>query len=114
MLLVEDSPEIRTSVRQMLRDLGHTVLEATSADEAENLAGITDIDTVLTDITLDSTRTGLDLVRNLKAGARVPRLRMMTSLPATNPTRQTAAAEFPLLAKPFTIDQLRHFLDHQP
>jgi len=113
-LLVEDSPEIRTSVRQMLRDLGHTVLEATSADEAENLAGITDIDTVLTDITLDSTRTGLDLVRNLKAGARVPRLRMMTSLPATNPTRQTAAAEFPLLAKPFTIDQLRHFLDHQP
>jgi hypothetical protein len=37
-LLVEDSDPIRESVREMLRDLGHAVIEAASADEAEALA----------------------------------------------------------------------------
>jgi signal transduction histidine kinase/CheY-like chemotaxis protein len=110
-LLVEDSHEIRTSLREMLRDLGHSVLEATSADEAETLAAIPGIDTVLTDITLDGTRTGLDLARSLKTAPSVSRLYMMTSLPATNKTRQAAEAEFALISKPFTQAQLAHFLE---
>ncbi len=113
-LLVEDSPDIRTNLREMLRDLGHSVLEATSADEAEMLAAIPGIDTVLTDITLDGSRTGLDLARALAKGADVSRLYMMTSLPPSNPIRAQAQAEFALIGKPFTQDELAHFMETIP
>lgn len=110
-LLVEDSLEIRTNLREMLRDLGHTVLEATSADEAETLAAIPGIDTVLTDINLDGARTGLDLARTLAKTADVSRLYMMTSLPPENTIRRDAEAEFALIGKPFNQAELAHFLE---
>jgi signal transduction histidine kinase len=113
-LLVEDSLEIRTNLREMLRDLGHTVLEATSADEAETLAAIPGIDTVLTDINLDGERTGLDLARSLAKSANVSKLYMMTSLPPENPTRRDAGDEFALIGKPFNQSELAHFLDGGP
>jgi len=94
--------------------LGHTVLEATSADEAETLAAIPGIDTVLTDINLDGTRTGLDLARTLSNTADVSRLYMMTSLPPENQLRRDAAAEFALISKPFSASELAHFLETGP
>ncbi len=115
-LLVEDSPEIRVNVREMLRDLGHSVLEASSADEAETLAAIPGIDAVLTDITLDGPRTGLDLAQALASHPNPPHLFVMTSLPAENTLRQAAQTGFPLIGKPFTQAELSHFLetDHGP
>ncbi|MFT4715305.1 MAG: signal transduction histidine kinase/CheY-like chemotaxis protein [Paracoccaceae bacterium] len=110
-LLVEDSLEIRTNLREMLRNLGHTVLEATSADEAETLAAIPGIDTVLTDINLDGARTGLDLARTLAKTADVTRLYVMTSLPPENTTRRAAESEFSLIGKPFNQSELAHFLE---
>ena len=113
-LLVEDTPEIRTNVREMLRDLGHSVLETSSADEAETLAAITGIDTILTDITLDGARTGLDLARALASGPNPARIFIMTSLPADNVIRRAAESDFPLIGKPFTQAELSHFLDSDP
>ncbi|PWE29915.1 hybrid sensor histidine kinase/response regulator [Maritimibacter sp. 55A14] len=104
-LLVEDSPDIRVTVREMLRRLGHTVLEAESAEEAEALAEIPDIDLVLTDITLAGTRSGLDLAEALAARGTAA-VHLMTSLPARDAKRQAAARRFPLLAKPFTEAEL--------
>ena len=109
-LLVEDSTEIRESLRAMLRELGHSVVEATSADEAESLATIPGIDTVLTDITLDGSRTGLDLARALKSRDTVAQVFVMTSLPISDKTFRAASAEFPLIGKPFTLPQLSEFL----
>ncbi|MCB1399011.1 MAG: hybrid sensor histidine kinase/response regulator, partial [Rhodobacteraceae bacterium] len=57
-LLVEDNEEIRTEVREMLRRLGHSVLETASADEAEALAALPEIGMVLSDINLQGTRSG--------------------------------------------------------
>ncbi len=110
-LLVEDSPEIRVNTREMLRDMGHSVLEATSADEAESLAAIPGIDAVLTDITLDGSRTGLDLARALSGKKGPAQVYLMTSLPAMNPTRKSAETEFPLIGKPFSPTDLAYFLD---
>jgi len=110
-LLVEDSPEIRVNTREILRELGHNVLEATSADEAETLASIPGIDAVLTDITLDGTRTGLDLARSLARRKTAPQIYMMTSLPVHNAVRQQAETEFPLIGKPFTTADLANFLE---
>jgi len=109
-LLVEDIPEIRVTVREMLRDLGHSVLEATGADEAEELAKIPGIDAVLTDITLDGDRSGLDLARSLSRSNPPPQIYIMTSLPPDDQTRSSAAAEFPLIGKPFSLPQLTALL----
>jgi len=61
-LLVEDSPDLRSALRDMLRGAGHSVIEATSVDEATTLiADLPEISAVLSDIVLEGNRTGLDL-----------------------------------------------------
>ncbi|MCU0912737.1 MAG: ATP-binding protein, partial [Rhodobacteraceae bacterium] len=109
-LLVEDDPDIRQSVREMLIELGHTVIEAETADEAERLAEIPGIDLVLSDITLKGGRTGIDLLAALAAGDRIADLRLMTSLPAGHALRSAAAAQAPVLSKPFGRGDLARFL----
>ncbi len=99
-LLVEDSTEIRESVREMLRSMGHSVIEATSADEAMQLAELPGIEMVLSDINLPGEMSGLDLARHLRIRG-LTRAALMTSLPPGDSLRRTAAAEFPVLGKPF-------------
>ncbi len=80
-LLVEDRDEIRTDVREMLRALGHNVIETGSADEALDLATLQGIDMVLSDIGLPGAVSGVDLVAALAEKGTAARLRLMTSLP---------------------------------
>ncbi len=110
-LLVEDSSEIRVSIREMLRELGHSVLEAASAEEAETLAKIPGIECVLTDISLGGPKSGFDLAQSLREANTPARLFMMTSLPQQDKTRSAAAAEFPLIGKPFSLAELTSFLE---
>lgn len=109
-LLVEDEDDLRVAIREMLRELGHTVIEATSADEAEALVAIAGVEMVLSDITLGGGRNGLDLARALAAHAAAPRIHLMTSLPETNRLRREASRDFALIAKPFTTAELTRFL----
>ena len=51
-LLVEDDDLIRASTAEMMRELGHTVLEARSAEEAVELLGNPEIDVLMADIGL--------------------------------------------------------------
>lgn len=97
-LLVEDSADLRTSIREMLMAQGHLVLEATTVHEAEALLEtVPDIAYVLSDIHLAGARTGLDLAKLTK----LP-LTLMTSLPASNPLHRAAAARGAFLQKPFS------------
>ena len=91
----------------MLTGLGHSVVEATSVDEAAMLAeGLPQIAVILSDIVLEGDAPGTDLADRL-AGRRVL---LMTSLPAQHPLHQRAAARGPVLPKPFTAAQLAGFL----
>lgn len=102
-LLVEDQAEIRETVRQMLIELGHSVVEATSVEEARQLVqDLPDIVLVLSDILLEGDETGLDLARGLTS----PPVRLMTSLLASDPRHREATAHGPVLSKPFDIDML--------
>jgi len=104
-LLVEDSPDLRSTLRDMLRGAGHSVIEATCVDEARALlADLPEISAVLSDIVLEGTRTGLDLA-DVPRGPDCP-LILMTSLPPDDPLARTAAARAPVLRKPFTAGQL--------
>ncbi|MFU8835753.1 MAG: PAS-domain containing protein [Roseovarius sp.] len=104
-LLVEDSPDLRSALRDMLRSAGHSVIEAASVEEASALlADLPEISAVLSDVVLEGARTGIDL-------ATLPRpegcaLVLMTSLPPEDALHRAAAATAPVLRKPFTAAQL--------
>lgn len=112
-LLVEDSIEIREGVREMLRGMGHSVIEAGSADEGLALANLPGVEIVLSDVSLPGTLTGVDLLEQLASGGMTARGFLMTSLPATNPLRARGAAQFPVLTKPFDEGQLAAFLTRE-
>ena len=109
-LLVEDLPDLRVSVREMLTDLGHQVIEAASFAEADTLADLPAIDMVLSDIKLSGHTTGVDLLARLARRRPELRLVLMTSLPETHPLRQRGAACWPVLSKPFDSGQLHAIL----
>lgn len=105
-LLVEDSADLRESIRAMLRADGHQVIEATSATEAQALLnGLPEITAILSDITLEGEATGLDLIDALPA--RHPPAVLMTSLPLSDPLHAAALERAPVLRKPFQPGALR-------
>ena len=104
-LLVEDRDELRALMRDMLMDLGHSVIEAASVDEATALlADLPDIILILSDIQLEGEGTGTDLARRLGEGS--PPLILMTSLPSDASLFLEAQKHAPVLRKPFTADNL--------
>jgi len=109
-LLVEDSADLRRSIRDMLREAGHSVIEATTAEEAATLAGaVPGICLILSDITLEGPDTGLDLLDRLPQGA--PPCYLMTSLRPDHPLHAAAVARVPVLRKPFGAKALAAFLN---
>jgi len=108
-LLVEDNPDLRGLIREMLTGMDHSVIEAASVDEAQSLiAELPDISLVLSDISLEGGATGVDLIKSLPADG-VPAF-LMTSLPKTHPLYIEGAARAPVLPKPFDASRLAAFL----
>ncbi len=108
-LLVEDNETIRTHVREMLIEMGHSVVEASSAEEAATLAqDIPGISLILSDISLEGEATGVDLVKSLGEGR--PPCFLMTSLPETDPLFGCAVQVAPVLRKPFEKGILARYL----
>lgn len=104
-LLVEDRDDLRAVVRDMLMALGHSVIEAASADEASALiADLPQIALVLSDVQLMGDATGIDLARRL--GPASPPVVLMTSLPADAPLFLEAQKCAPVLRKPFAVGDL--------
>jgi signal transduction histidine kinase/CheY-like chemotaxis protein len=104
-LLVEDSPDLRTGIREMLTDLGHTVIEASSAEEALILQSeLPEITRILSDISLAGEMTGVDFLRALPNGH--PPCYLMTSLAPDHDLFRAATHLAPVLPKPFSQAQL--------
>ncbi len=64
-LLIEDEPELRKSIKEFLYQEGYVVESANDFAKASEKAGIYDYDCVLVDITLPK-GNGLDIIRQLK------------------------------------------------
>jgi len=111
-LLVEDNPELRTNIRDMLTGAGHTVVEAASVDEALTLTEqIPGISLVLSDILLEGEASGVDLIDQLPTH---PLTFLMTSLPTSHPLHRQALSRAPVITKPFTTEALATFLTNRP
>lgn len=96
-LLVDDTLDVRQTMRSFLRRAGHAVVEAASVEEALKLLSLDGLTHIVTDLAIGE-GSGLDVAAQAPAG--VPIL-IVTGLPATDPLRQRAEAAYPVLSKPF-------------
>jgi signal transduction histidine kinase len=94
-LVVDDMAEIRAAVRMVLTDLGHQVIEASSAAEALSLAEIPGLDWVISDLQLGA-EDGADLLQELSRRNGALRLALMTS----QPHGTVGGLPWPVLSKP--------------
>lgn len=102
-LVVDDDPELRAVLRDHAAGLGYAVIEAASADEADNLVShIADIRLVVSDIVMPGDSNGLDLAHRLKSRDPSLPILLVSGLPASDPTIVEAKRTFPVLRKPFT------------
>lgn len=106
-LLVEDNALLLKMVSIFLAQLGHTVMKAESALEAElAFAGVQGrIDVLLTDLDLGD-GFGTDLAVRFKTIVPSLKVLLMSGRSAFGETLSVGQEEFPCLAKPFTRKQL--------
>jgi PAS domain S-box-containing protein len=112
-LVVEDEPSVRGTVRRQLEALGHTVLLAETAAAALPLLRSSDtIDVLLTDVLLGSGMNGIDLAdaaRVFRPGLPVIFMSGFTAVPEAQQRINDSGA--PLLTKPSTLSQLERALN---
>jgi CheY-like chemotaxis protein len=112
-LVVEDEPSVRSTVRRQLEALGHTVtLAETAAAALPLLKGAGAPDVLLTDVVLGEGMNGIDLAeaaKIFKPGLPVIFMSGFTAVPEAQKRIQDSGA--PLLTKPLTLSQLERALN---
>lgn len=110
-LLVDDDATIRQELGELLRDDGHTVVEAPSVPKATELLEHEAIDLVLTDLKMPR-HSGLELLAEVRRRWPDVLVVMMTGY-ATVETAVEAMklGAFDYLRKPFRFEQVRAALD---
>jgi two-component system, chemotaxis family, chemotaxis protein CheY len=111
-LVVEDSPVVRQTIRAVLETDGHQVSESSDAEQALASLKTTEPELVITDVYM-SGMDGIDLVRAIRG---VPGFRFIPILVLTTETeeemkqRGRAAGATGWMVKPFQSDQLRQIV----
>jgi PAS domain S-box-containing protein len=102
-IAVDDDSLVLMNTAAMLEDLGHTVLEASSAREALELLRSTKIDLVITDHAMPGT-TGLQLAKTIRADQPELPILLATGYAELDPD---AGIQLPRLGKPFLQNDLK-------
>lgn len=104
-LLVEDDPSVRRVVRQQLVDLGYPVIEAENGVQGlEMIEQIADIAIVVSDVIMPGGINGRQLAAAVRRDH--PHMRIVLMSGYTDEDDDGATRELPLLAKPFTRQEL--------
>ena len=106
-LLVEDNPDVAIASTGLLEELGYAVRWASDVDSALSEIAADGIDLVLSDIVMPGKMDGLALARILKK--KHPGLPILLAS-GYSEAAQNAAAEFPILRKPYQIHELNEAL----
>src|SRR3984885_15331819 len=106
-LLVEDNPDVASASAGLLEELGYSVRWASDVDAALSEIAADGIDLVLSDIVMPGKMDGLALARLLKQ--KHPGLPILLAAGYSEAARN-AAAEFPILRKPYQIHELNEAL----
>jgi CheY-like chemotaxis protein len=109
-LLVEDEPQLRRSVRRQLDGLGYQVLEADAGEAAlDILRSNPEVDLLFTDLVMPGGMSGFDLVRH--ARALIPGLKVLLTTGYAAETDETITnIREPILKKPYKKEKLTRAL----
>jgi DNA-binding NtrC family response regulator len=105
-IVVDDSPDALELVKRHLTPAGHTVITASSAEEASRLMKDTAVDLVITDMKMPRV-SGLDLIRHIRTNYKGVGILMVTGYPSIGGAVEAVrlgAEDY--LAKPFTRKEL--------
>lgn len=105
-LLVDDTLEIRTTVRRYLREMGYAVVEAANAGEARALSHMPELTHVVTDLDLGDGPDGYDLASGLREIHPTIPILVITGLAPTSKLHQKVQKDFDILQKPFNFAAL--------
>lgn len=106
-LVVEDEPLILMSTVDMVSELGHTVYEASSAEDALVVLEKHSIDILLTDVGLPG-MSGTDLARQVREGW--PSIRIVFASGDDSARSASGIGDALQLTKPFTVEGLAKIL----
>lgn len=103
-LVVDDEPILRASIRTILEGNGYAVKEAANVNDALILLDADGIDAVLTDIEMPGGLSGLDLAKMIRA--MWPSMALIVMSGRTLPKPGELPAHTPMLTKPFSPERL--------
>mgnify|MGYP000029326325 CR=1 FL=1 len=105
-LLIEDEPDLRKSIKQYLHQEGYVVESAADFVKATEKAGVYDYDCILVDITLPK-GSGLDIVNQLKdKGSKAGIIIISAKNSSTDKVKGLDLGADDYLAKPFDLAEL--------
>ena len=105
-LLIEDEPDLRKSIKQYLHQEGYVVESAADFVKATEKAGVYDYDCILVDITLPK-GSGLDIVKQLKdKGSKAGIIIISAKNSSTDKVKGLDLGADDYLAKPFDLAEL--------
>jgi two-component system, OmpR family, KDP operon response regulator KdpE len=105
-LVVDDEPQIRRTMRTTLASHGYTVIEALSGEEAlEKIRGAEKIDLVLLDVNLPK-MSGVETCRELRATGDVPIIMLTVRNSEHDKVMALDAGADDYVVKPFGVEEL--------
>jgi DNA-binding NtrC family response regulator len=109
-LLIDDEPELRQTLADVLTDAGHSITEAGDGQVAATLLAERTFDTILSDVQLPGI-DGLTLLRTVRRDAPLTDFILMTAFADVGEAvaaLKEGAADY--LTKPFDLDELLHHI----
>ena len=109
-LLIDDEPDVRQPLKDVLTDAGHVVVEASDGKKASALLQQTVFDVILSDVRLPSV-DGLALLRTVRRNAPLTDFILMTAFADVGQAvaaLKEGASDY--LIKPFDLDELLHHI----
>jgi CheY-like chemotaxis protein len=106
-LVVEDDPDVRRSVRESLEQYHYSVLEAEDGADALRLMDLLNAppDLLLTDVVMPEVG-GRELIDVLGREGKLPKVLLMSGYTDTTLEKAMPANNHPFIAKPFTHEEL--------
>ena len=109
-MVVDDDASVRTSLAELLRGLGHRVVDASGGEAALSILATTDVELLLSDFQMDGMNgvTLANLARALRPGLKVV---FMSGYADIDEITQTIGQSATLLRKPFDADTVHRTLE---
>jgi DNA-binding NtrC family response regulator len=110
-LVVDDEPTVRQSIREALAAEGTRVDSVASGEDALRLEGVEEYGLIIADLMMPGL-SGLDLLRKLRERGSSARVVVVTGYPTLLMAQQAVKmGAFEFLAKPFTPADLRAMVE---